>query len=124
MKLRPHHLLCTQGYSGKGYSDHFVDHMTAVTQYLRNDAYATIALVFSTDDICGHCPKMLGTGRCRDDYKVLRYDRKMIEYFGLEEKAYDYKALTAEINAKMTPEMMDDICGDCCWYPICACNRE
>ena len=24
INLRPHHLLCTQGYSGKGYSDGFV----------------------------------------------------------------------------------------------------
>ena len=25
--LRPHHLLCTQGYSGHGYSEAFVEHM-------------------------------------------------------------------------------------------------
>ena len=25
--LRPHHLLCTQGYSGKGYDENFVAHM-------------------------------------------------------------------------------------------------
>ena len=28
--LRPHHLLCTQGYSGKGYDNDFVAHMTDV----------------------------------------------------------------------------------------------
>ena len=33
--LRPHHLLCTQGYSGHGYSEAFVEHM--------NDDYAAFA---------------------------------------------------------------------------------
>ncbi|MDD7224175.1 MAG: DUF1284 domain-containing protein, partial [Lachnospiraceae bacterium] len=31
--LRPHHLLCTQGYSGKGYSDDFVENMDKIVDY-------------------------------------------------------------------------------------------
>ena len=34
IKLRPHHLLCTQGYSGKGYSEEFVEHMNEVVAML------------------------------------------------------------------------------------------
>ena len=34
--LRPHHLLCTQGYSGKGYDENFVAHMNKVLPELRN----------------------------------------------------------------------------------------
>ncbi|MFR5373228.1 MAG: hypothetical protein ACLTGJ_07070 [Faecalibacterium prausnitzii] len=34
--LRPHHLLCTQGYSGKGYDNDFVAHMTDVVHQLRD----------------------------------------------------------------------------------------
>ena len=33
--LRPHHLLCTQGYSGHGYSEAFVEHMNDVVHQLR-----------------------------------------------------------------------------------------
>lgn len=36
IKLRPHHLLCTQGYSGNGYSDNFVKNMDYITEMLRN----------------------------------------------------------------------------------------
>ena len=34
--LRPHHLLCTQGYSGHGYSEAFVEHMNDVVHQLRD----------------------------------------------------------------------------------------
>lgn len=47
--LRPHHLLCTQGYSGKGYDNDFVAHMTDVVHQLRDVPGTTIHLTFSTD---------------------------------------------------------------------------
>lgn len=40
--LRPHHLLCTQAYSGKGYDEAFVRNMDRVTESLLRD-------------ICGDC---------------------------------------------------------------------
>ena len=40
--LRPHHLLCTQGYSGKGYDNDFVAHMTDVVHQLRDVPGTTI----------------------------------------------------------------------------------
>ena len=36
MVMRPHHLLCTQGYSGKGYSQEFVRNMDHWVKRLRN----------------------------------------------------------------------------------------
>ncbi len=124
MKLRPHHLLCTQGYSGKGYSHAFVENMTAITNHLRNDATATIDIVCSTDDICSKCPNMLGVDVCVDNEKVKRYDMKVMHYFGLEEKRYIYQDLIRMIHATMTASIMDDICGDCSWYPVSACKRN
>ena len=44
--LRPHHLLCTQGYSGKGYDNDFVAHMTDVVHQLRDVPGTTIRLTF------------------------------------------------------------------------------
>jgi len=123
MKLRPHHLLCTQGYSGKGYSDDFVENMTAITMRLRNDANAVVEIVFSTDDICGKCPRMIDHDLCESNDKVKRFDAKVAAYFGIEEKRYIYQDIIREINAKMTSAMMDDICSECEWYPISACKR-
>ena len=124
MRLRPHHLLCTQGYSGKGYSPEFVKNMDAVVRRLRTEQKTPIELVFSTDDLCSCCPDMLACDLCRENEKVKRFDRKTAEYFGLEEKTYIYQELTARIRSHITPEILEDICGCCSWYPVSACRKN
>lgn len=84
MKLRPHHLLCTQGFSGKGYDDNFVKNMLAITKYLRNNPNPIIEIVFSTDDICCCCPNKINENICKDQYKVNSFDEKVIKYFNIE----------------------------------------
>ena len=91
--LRPHHLLCTQGYSGHGYSEAFVEHMNDIVHQLREVPGTKVQLTFSTDTLCSCCPNKLGTDLCDTQEKVKRYDRKTVEYFGLEEKEYDYQTL-------------------------------
>jgi len=124
MKLRPHHLLCTQGYSGKGYDEDFVRNMTAITNYLRNDENAVVDIVFSTDDICAKCPRMLGIDLCKDNAKVKLLDKKVKDYFCIEETQYVYKDIVSKINSQMTNAMMDNVCSDCAWYPVSACRKN
>ena len=124
MDLRPHHLLCTQGYSGKGYSDEFVENMNRVTEKLRGSEPVTVHLTCSTDVLCADCPNMLGTDLCSTNEKVKRYDRKVMEYFQLEEKDYIYQELVERIREEMTPEMLADICDGCSWYPVSACREK
>ena len=57
IKLRPHHLLCTQGYSGKGYSKEFVENMTEIVKLIKNEK-VQVQLIFSEDDICSKCPNL------------------------------------------------------------------
>ena len=99
--LRPHHLLCTQGYSGKGYDENFVAHMNEVVHELRNVPGTRIMLTFSTDTLCSCCPHKEGEDLCDTQEKVKRFDHKTIEYFGLEEKEYVYQDLIREIDEKM-----------------------
>lgn len=124
MRLRPHHLLCTQGFRGKGYSSGFVKNMIAVTNRLRTEAHTPIQLVFTTDDLCAHCPQMLGEGLCEDQEKVLWFDGCVVEAFQLEEGEYDYQTLAARIRREMTPELLEHICGRCAWYPVSACRAS
>ncbi len=123
MRLRPHHLLCTQSYSGKGYDAAFVDNMNQITRRLRTEKSTPVEVVFSDDDLCACCPNRLENGFCKDNEKVISYDKKVIQYFHIEEKTYIYQELAREIREKMTPEMLASICGDCEWYPISACRR-
>lgn len=124
MDLRPHHLLCTQGYSGKGYSEGFVENMNRITSALRSGEPITVHITFSTDDLCGKCPHMLGTDLCDTNDKVKRFDRKVAEYFHLEEKDYDYHELVKKIREEITPQMLEDICEGCSWYPVSACREK
>ena len=122
--LRPHHLLCTQGYSGKGYDRAFTENMTAVTDMLRNDPEARVRIVFSTDRLCSACPNKVREGVCRDDEKVLYFDEKVRTFFDIEEKEYPYRELIRRIDDAMTPEMMDEICSRCSWYAVSACKKN
>ncbi len=122
MRLRPHHLLCTQSYSGKGYDNAFVENMNRITAALRKNVLVPVEIVFSADDLCSCCPNMIDKSLCKDNKKVTSYDKKVTEYFHIEEKTYIYQDITREIRKKMTPEILEDICGDCEWYPVSACK--
>lgn len=127
IRLRPHHLLCTQGYSGKGYSSGFVENMDRIVDRLRNVPGTRIDLVFSDDSLCSACPELKeysGCRRCRSQDKVDRFDKKTVEYFGLEEKTYVYRELIEQIDQAVTGDMLEDICKGCSWYEISACRRN
>lgn len=122
MKLRPHHLMCTQSYAGKGYDEDFVKVMDKITYELRNNKECLINIVFSTDDICVACPNMLDINLCKTNEKVNNIDSKVIKYFNLEEKEYIYKDIVNYIKNNITLEIMDDICKECEWYNISECR--
>ena len=63
--LRPHHLLCTQGYSGKGYDNDFVAHMTDVVHQLRDVPGTTIHLICSARRATPAKAK-IGRASCRE----------------------------------------------------------
>jgi hypothetical protein len=128
IRLRPHHLLCSQGYSGKGYSDDFVIGMDRVVQKLREDPDFMVDIRFSTDSICVACPSKYGEGLCKDDDKVLRYDACVREILGLEEGLYSYQDLIDRLDNYLMKgdgdERLRSICGDCNWYPVSACSKN
>lgn len=123
MKLRPHHLLCTQFYKGNGYSDEFVKHMDYITDILRNKENTTVDVIFSTDDICIKCPHMLDVNLCRTNEKVTILDSKIIKYFDIKEEIYNYKDITKFIIDSIDNDILVDICGDCNWYGLCDCKN-
>ena len=122
IKLRPHHLLCTQGYSGKGYSKEFVENMTEIVELIKKEN-AQVQLIFSEDDICSKCANLAENNICKSD-TVNIIDKKVIKYFKLEEKVYEYDSLLKYIKSHITKEIMDDICDNCEWYSISKCKKR
>ena len=104
IRLRPHHLLCTQSYEGMGYSPDFIENMNKIT-----------------DSLCASCPHMRGEDLCDSQDNVKTFDRRMIEEFGLEEKEYIYSEITQTIDAQMTENRLRTICRGCSWIDCSAC---
>lgn len=128
IKLRPHHLLCTQGYSGKGYSDAFVSNMDDVVERLRSNQDEKVEIVFTTDNLCENCPSKISNGVCESDDKVLRFDKGVIDALGLDEGIYSYQDLITKLDEYLASGVEDErlkkICGDCEWYPVSACWKN
>lgn len=118
IQLRPHHLLCTRFFEGKGYSSEFTVHMTETIRRLEDGA--RIQLVNGSDEICKRCPNMR-EGRCTTQEKVMGYDVGVLKRTGLEYgDTLDFQELYRLIGERIIEQgTMGEICGDCSWSNIC-----
>ena len=42
----------------------------------------------------------------------------------MKEQEYIYQDIVTEIQSKITPEILADICEGCGWYPVSACREK
>ncbi len=120
MKLRPHHVLCIQKFTGHGYDETFTERMTKLVDSLRSSPDTVVTLVPVCDDVCGYCPNNCG-GRCRSHDKVERMDREVMSALDLRfGERVDWRnfAELARSEILLTPGF-DRICGRCEWYELC-----
>lgn len=122
IKLRPHHLLCTQAYVGKGYNEEFVKNMDEKVSLLRNNNEQEIMIITDLDSLCSYCPENKG-GLCSSQEKVNAMDEKVIRYFNLNKKTYFYKDVVSKIRSEITNEIFNDICQSCEWYSFGMCKK-
>lgn len=120
LRLRAHHGLCVRHFRGRGYSDAFVAHMTAVAARLAGDPAQPVKLLCAEDTLCAHCPH--NQGGCDAGVKPERLDRRCLAACGLtagEEIAWgDYQ--TALEQKVLHAGRFREICGDCEWFSLCA----
>ena len=118
LKIRAHHLLCTENFVGEGYSDDFSKNMAKVIGQLKENP--KVKLFADLDDICGPCPENLGT-RCENDDLVKSYDKKVLEVLNLSEgEIYswaDIRKLACDII--FAKNRREEICGECQWNELC-----
>lgn len=144
--LRPHHALCACNFRGEGYSKAFVENMTTALQEL--DAGRKVVLKASPDVICEACTtapdsrSSLGKiivpdsrnsrehaavsgGRiykiCKDEEKVRRFDREVLQLIRLEEGAcISWQELVRRVRTNIIESgKRREVCGDCAWDDIC-----
>lgn len=122
MILRPHHLLCTQAYEGKGYNEEFIENMNKNIELLRYKKGFKVKIESTLDELCIGCPNNKGEV-CDTENKVITMDKKILKYFNLKEEIYIYKELIDIIQSKITGEILEDICKECEWYKYKMCER-
>ena len=123
MRLRPHHLMCIQFFTGHGYDERFTSHMKEVIGKLNDDTKITV--IKGCDDICSHCPNMTDN-TCTHNDKVSNLDRKVLENMadGSGNELTWKDAFKTVYDNILDTDMFDRICGECEWYELCKKIRE
>ena len=133
LHLRPHHLLCLQTFTGHGYSEEFVRHMTTVQERLFADPLTPIELVHGVDELCAHCPNNRD-GQCTSENPAL-FDAHVLNR--LQVSGAVPEGLTGSLSAPQTlsggppvlqgipdrlavsASVLEECCPGCEWKPLC-----
>ena len=118
LNMRPHHLLCTRAFKGKGYSPAFVENMQRVINRLK--AGCDITLITGVDAICDLCPERIGN-HCRSEAKVTGFDEAVLSQLGLERKNYAYAEVDRILESRLTEPVYECICRGCEWKQTGIC---
>lgn len=118
LELRPHHGLCLLHFVGKGYSDAFTAHMTDTLATLCENPQIPVRLRSGADHLCAVCPHRRET--VCESAKPARYDAAVLHYSGLQTgQTLFWKHFRAKMEW-LSKWHLQEICGDCRWYPLCA----
>ena len=125
LRYRPHHILCSIGFQGKGYSDAFTANMRAIVDgRLRqaNGDAVEIDIVPTTDDICAPCPKRRGT-LCENHDKITALDARHAHALDIAPGTrLSWGAAKARVVSHVPPGSLSTICAGCQWLPLGICE--
>jgi hypothetical protein len=124
LKFRPHHFLCTLGFSGKGYSPDFIRNYNKIVQVLRNDPEALIEVVQNGDDICEKCPNLLDDKQCVVQEKINSLDKAHLNALGINYgEILSWQSALNLIKEKMTIDNFHQACQGCEWKELGICQK-
>lgn len=120
MRLRPHHALCIQKFTGHGYDERFTEHMTEICEKLRNERETIVYITEGCDELCAWCPHGRD-GVCSTLEKVADMDAAVRLALGLVPGGtVSWSELSRQAREKIFgTENFERICADCEWYPLC-----
>lgn len=120
IRLRPHHALCLRHFVGKGYSQEFVQNMTALHERLNGGNRQMVQIIMHRDSVCVACPHDVDFA-CESEEKVQRLDRAVADACGLRSGQWiSWQELCQLIDDRVMPGgRMPDVCEICEWYSLC-----
>lgn len=132
--LRPHHIMCTIGFKGKGYSAAFVENYKQIKEALEKEPLATIQIhTDSSDHICSACPNQISLPakakkhvfqtRCSKEAFISLLDKRHAHALSLSEGETSWKACLEKAK-KVTPEQLKKLCRGCMWLNFGICEQS
>ncbi|MFD3158397.1 DUF1284 domain-containing protein [Haloimpatiens sp. FM7330] len=123
--IRPHHMLCMQGFQGYGYDSDFAKNMKKIIEIIKKDTNIDIEIIEGCDDICKKCPNNINNV-CIDKVKVNKIDSRVMEklkmHIGTTLKSKEIFQF-ANDKLKNFPEA-NYVCGNCSWKKVCLWFKE
>lgn len=125
IKFRPHHFMCTLGFSGKGYSPDFVRNYRNISETLAQDEDSLIEVVEFMDDICAPCPNKLNDTICKTQDKIRHLDDSYKESLHLVYgEVISWKEAKLRINENISVKKFLQNCQLCSWQKYGVCQKS
>lgn len=125
LRLRPHHILCSLGFEGHGYSDTFTANMEAIVVGRLRAASGDATLVEITataDAICAPCPRKRGQG-CEVQSEIDTLDHAHGAALGVSPgDRLTWGEAQNRVRARIVPDDLDTICAGCRWLDLGLCK--
>ena len=116
--LRPHHALCALFFEGKGYSQAFVENMTAFVA----DPQQILQITTGCDVLCQACPHNVND-QCEDEAKVSLFDQRIVNLAGVlfqDSHPTSLNALCQNAYEEILQQgHLAEVCGECEWARLC-----
>jgi len=125
LRMRPHNLLCLQGWEGMGYSPRFTATMNAIHAHLQQYPQTLVTLVEGPDQLCEVCP-LLQEGSCWHDAMeegwITAQDARTLARLALPAGAtHPWATLETAIAAAFAGPDLASHCAHCRWQPLGVC---
>ncbi|WP_341861064.1 DUF1284 domain-containing protein [Gymnodinialimonas sp. 57CJ19] len=125
LRLRPHHILCSLGFEGHGYSDTFTANMEAIVVGRLRAALGDATMVEITataDAICAPCPRKRGQG-CEAQFEIDTLDTAHGAALGVSAgERLTWGEAQDRVRARIKPDDLDVICAGCRWLDLGLCK--
>lgn len=120
VRLRPHHLLCLQGFQGYGYDDGLVAHLRKITDRLARDN-PPVRIVSGADDVCACCSRLSPEGVCDGEAAIAQMDANALRVYGIAYgDAHPWRDWLSRVNAPgVRCVLREKVCAGCQWITVC-----
>lgn len=125
LQLRPHNILCLQGWQGMGYSPEFTLNMDRIWHHLQDHPETLVVLAPGPDQLCRACP-LNGPAGCQHDVAegqwITAHDSATLARTGLAfYQPYPWQHIEHTIARSFTGAMLAGFCARCAWQPLGVC---